>query len=289
MKPIKKSTGTFKSFDGTRIYFETRGEGEPLVLVYGIGCLINHWTHQIKYFSDHYQVIAFDYRGHHHSDTPDDLQSLTLDSLSQDLMLLLDHLKIEKAHFVGHSFGVQLLIKSFGDNPERFRSLSFINGFAKNPLKGMFGSAEITTRIFHSIKSGYQLLPETVTSLWKAAVLSPVSIPMSGALGGFNLDLTPFKDAEIYARGIAGLNLEVFLTLFENMVGYDGTDILESVDVPTLVIAGKHDSITPLSTQEALHLAIPQSQYLMVPYGSHCTQLDMPELVNLKIHQFLRG
>ena len=51
MRKISVETGYFESFDGTKIYYETRGKGKPLVFVYGIGCLFNHWAHQVKYFS----------------------------------------------------------------------------------------------------------------------------------------------------------------------------------------------------------------------------------------------
>jgi len=79
---ISKTTGTFESFDGTKIYYEVRGQGRPIVLCYGLACLINHWTHQIKAFSMDYQTIVFDYRGHHNSDTPVKRENLTIDACS---------------------------------------------------------------------------------------------------------------------------------------------------------------------------------------------------------------
>ena len=106
--------------------------------------------------------------------------------------------------------------------------------------------------------------------------------------GGFNLKLTSLRDIEIYARGISGMDLNAFLTLFESMLDYDGTDILEKIAVPTLIVGGKKDSVTPTKTQRYMHKKIKDSQLLLVPYGSHCTQLDMPDLVNLRISRFLK-
>jgi aminoacrylate hydrolase len=57
---IPKKTGTFQSYDGTTIYYEERGTGRPIILCYGLACLMNHWTHQIRYFSQNYRVITFD-------------------------------------------------------------------------------------------------------------------------------------------------------------------------------------------------------------------------------------
>ena len=284
-KPISKKTGTFRSFDGTKIYFEVRGEGDPLVLVYGIGCVMNHWVHQTKFFSKTHQVILFDYRAHHHSQVPANPDALTLDDLAKDLLFLLDHLEIPKAHFAGHSFGVQTLVRLYGMAPDRFSSLTFINGFVRNPLAGMFGS-DLASRFFEYFRSGYELMPETLTALWKMAVQNPLSVQLSALAGGFNLSLTALKDIQIYARGVATLDLSSFIKMFENMMHYDGTDVLGQIQIPTLVISGNRDSVTPVAIQEEIHRKIEKSQFLVVPYGSHCTQLDMPDLVNLRMNQF---
>lgn len=283
-----KHTGTFRSFDGTRIYYEVRGEGAPIVLNYGIGCLINHWRPQIKHFAQEYQVITYDYRAHHRSEIPENRENLTLDALAQDLKGLLDHLQIQKASLWGHSFGVQMLTKFYDQYPEFANSLVFVNGFVENPLHGMFGSADLTQSFFQLFKSGYSLLPETLGFLWKTGIQNPLAIQLSALAGGFNLQLTSLKDIEIYARGIASMDLNAFIAFFEDMLGYDGKPVLDRVTVPTMIIAGKKDSVTPIKHQEEMHQRIKGSELCLVPYGSHCTQLDMPELVNLKIERFLK-
>jgi non-heme chloroperoxidase len=92
MNIIKKTTGFAKSYDGTPIYFEVRGEGRPLVLVYGIGCLMNHWHNQVKFLSSQYQVITLDYRGHHQSPIPQSHDNLTIDACVNDIKAVVDHL-----------------------------------------------------------------------------------------------------------------------------------------------------------------------------------------------------
>jgi pimeloyl-ACP methyl ester carboxylesterase len=84
------------------------------------------------------------------------------------------------------------------------------------------------------------------------------------------------------------MDLSAFLALFESMIDYDSTDVLEKIKVPTLIIGGRSDSVTPIKTQKMMHKKIKNSQLLLVPYGSHCTQLDMPDLVNLRISRFLK-
>lgn len=286
MKAITKKTDYFKSFDGTRIYYEIHGSGRPLVLAYGIGCLINHWQHQIKFFSQRYQTIVLDYRAHHKSEMPANRENISVDALARDLHALMDHLALDKASFWGHSFGTQVLLRSYDINPNYFANLVFINGFASNPIAGMFGN-DLAAHVFRYIKSGFDVAPETISYLWQKSVNNPLAIQLSALLGGFNLSLTHLKDIEIYLKGVASMDLAAFLKLFENMMDYDGRPVFDRLDVPTLIIGGKKDSVTPQRYQEEMNLKIKKSQFIMIPYGSHCTQLDMPDFVNLRIEKFL--
>src|SRR6476469_1787969 len=87
--------GYVKSFDGTKLFYSIEGKGKPLVFCYGLVCSSLHWTYQIEHFRSGYQSIWFDYRGHQNSDAPKDLDSLNLQTISQDLETLLDELGIQ--------------------------------------------------------------------------------------------------------------------------------------------------------------------------------------------------
>ncbi|NDD05341.1 MAG: alpha/beta hydrolase, partial [Proteobacteria bacterium] len=100
------SQGLFKASDGTSLFFEVQGEGKPLVFCYGLTCRRDHWRHQIAYFAKNYQIITFDYRGHHNSSRPLNDQHLTLDWCANDLVDLFNHLRIQEAVVLGHSLGV---------------------------------------------------------------------------------------------------------------------------------------------------------------------------------------
>lgn len=288
MSTIRKKTGYIKSFDNTQIYYEVRGEGPPIVMVYGIGCLINHWRNQIRYFSPHFQTIVFDYRAHHKSEIPEDQEHIGFTSIAKDIHYLLNELQITKCCFLGHSFGVQVLLKTYEMYPELFSSLVFINGFASDPISSMFGNGAVN-KVFEVIKKLNQALPETSSYLWRQLVQNSLSIKLSGILGGFNLNLTQLKDVEIYARGIASLDLKTYLSLFEKMMEYDGRNVYSLIDIPTLIISGQQDSVTPQSYQKEMHERIVGSELVSIPYGSHCTQLDMPDYVNLCIDKFLKA
>lgn len=287
MTTVIKETGFVKSFDGHPIYYESRGSGKPIFLCYGVACLMNHWRHQVQYFSKNYRVITFDYRGHHQTTIPDNRDNITFDAIAQDMKAIHDHLGLEKAAFVSHSFGAQVLVRAFDMFPDMFGSIIFINGFTKNPIQKMFGGdwADIAFQLF---KQGYGKIPETLAFAWKNLINNRIAMQLSAMAGGFNLSLTSFKDIEIYARGVAAMDLDVFIRFFDQMMSYDGTPVLDRINIPALIIAGGKDSVTPKHFQDMLHQKIKGSQFLMVPMGSHCTQLDLPDLVNLRIEKFLK-
>lgn len=287
MKTIEKECGLFESFDKTPIYYEVRGEGEPLILIYGIACLMNHWHFQVEHFSKHRKVITFDIRAHHKSQPLGNPQNLKVSDLVEDIVLLMEHLHISKAHFAGHSFGAPLLLETYRMRPDLIGSMTFINGFSKNPIKGMFG-LDVVEPFYYFVKQQYEKAPDLWTTLWRMAVDNPLAMLLAGVAGGFNLKLTHFKDIEVYARGVARMDIRAFLGLFEELMKFDGEEILPTVAVPTLIISGEKDNVTPQKFQHEFHHKIAGSEFVLVPYGSHCTQLDFPDYINMKMEAFLQ-
>lgn len=283
---IEKTTGYVKAFDGTPIYYEVRGRGEPLIFIYGIACLMNHWHLQVEHFSKTHQVILFDIRGHHKSNPVANVSNFKFEHLAFDIKALMNHLEIKKAHFVGHSFGVPYLIKTYEQFPELFSSMTFINGFARNPLKKLFG-LDFVEPLFNFIREQHSKSPDLWNNLWRSLIDNPVALQVAALAGGFNLRLTQFKDIELYCRGVSRLELVNFFELFEQLLQFDGTPILSTISCPALVIAGDRDLLTPMSFQNEMHTEIKNSEFLLIPYGSHCSQLDFPDFVNLKLSDFL--
>ena len=149
----------------------------------------------------------------------------------------------------------------------------------------MFG-LDVVEPFFYYLKSTYEQNPDVWNTLWKMAVNNPVSMRLAALAGGFNLHLTHFKDIEVYSRGVAQMDLRIFLRLFEELMRFDGEPLLPTIEVPTLIISGEDDRVTPKKFQEQFRELIPKNEFLTVPYGSHCTQLDFPDFVNLKLKDF---
>lgn len=111
----------FFQSDGVRIRYVVAGHGEPVVLVHGWSASAEMWEPLIKNLSRDHRVIAMDCRGHGKSDKPHDPTQYG-DAMVKDVVHLLDHLDIKKAHIVGYSMGGGIVAKMLTEYPDRFRS-----------------------------------------------------------------------------------------------------------------------------------------------------------------------
>jgi len=111
----------FFNSNGVRIRYFIVGQGEPVVLVHGWGGSAEMWTPLIKELSPNYRLIAMDCRGHGKSDKPHDASQYGIEMVN-DIVRLLDHLKINKAHIIGYSMGGMIVMKMLIEHPDRFRT-----------------------------------------------------------------------------------------------------------------------------------------------------------------------
>lgn len=110
------------SHDGVKLYYETYGAGEPLLLVHGNGGSIGELSAQIAFFRTRYLVIAMDSRDHGRSaDSPD---KITYEKMTDDLAALLDHLKTPPAYVLGWSDGgIEALLLAIR-HPEKVKKIA---------------------------------------------------------------------------------------------------------------------------------------------------------------------
>jgi len=116
---------TFDS-NGVKIKYTVEGKGAPVVLIHGAFSSADmNWRlpGTIRLLAAHYQVIALDVRGHGGSDKPDKEEAYGVE-MAEDVVRLLDHLKIEKAHIVGYSMGGMIAMKMTTAHSDRVSSLT---------------------------------------------------------------------------------------------------------------------------------------------------------------------
>jgi len=110
----------YADVNGTRLYYEISGFGEPIVLIHGGYCDLRVWDDQIQDFSERHKLIRYDLRGHGKSALPTPNESY---KHHEDLKALLEHLGIPEAHICGHSFGSGIAVDFALSYPEMCKSL----------------------------------------------------------------------------------------------------------------------------------------------------------------------
>lgn len=278
--------GVFFSRDGTRLYYETRGQGLPLVLCYGLTCKMEHWRHQIGYFSNSYQVILVDYRGHHRSGLPKNEKNLTLQWCANDVEDLIRYLKLKRVVALGHSMGVSVLTHLAISAPELIGGLIFVCGTVDNPFHHMFHSDKLDT-VFDKFSKIYRVAPALTARLWHQATKRNRLNTLLTKHFGFNPRLSSERDVHRYMEGVHESPLQTFQSLLADYRQFDGRDIIRKIECPTLVVAGEDDWITPMALSEEMARLIPKGELVKVPEGSHNAHMDRPGVVNKRIEHFL--
>jgi pimeloyl-ACP methyl ester carboxylesterase len=128
--------GKYASVRGFNMYYETYGQGEPLLIIHGNGGSIKDFENQIPFFSKHYRVILADNRSHGKSiDTRD---SLSYEMMADDFAALLDHLKIDSANVIGWSDGGINGLLLASRHPKKVKKMAVTGAsLSPDPLKSV--------------------------------------------------------------------------------------------------------------------------------------------------------
>ncbi|MFK3771304.1 alpha/beta fold hydrolase [Pseudomonas sp. NPDC089406] len=251
--------------DGCQLHYEVHGQGEPLVLLHGLGSSSQDWELQINEFARHYRVILMDIRGHGQSSKP--RKGYRIKTFSQDLLALLYHLGTGPVHFVGLSMGGMVGFQFAVDHPTWLRSLCIVNS-----------APEVKRRtrsdwLWWLKRWGLaRLLSVETVGKGLAARLFPK--PEQAELRR--------KMAERWARN----DKRAYLKSFDAIVDWGVQERIGQIRCPTLVVAADHD-YTPIQLKERYVALMPNARLAVIDDSRHATPLDQPEVFNLTVLQFL--
>jgi pimeloyl-ACP methyl ester carboxylesterase len=272
--------------DGTAIWYGTSGDGPAIVLCDGLACDGFIWPYLIDELIEHHTVVRWHYRGHGLSGDPEDLDTLTIEQIARDLDAVLDALDIDSAVLVGHSMGVQVLLEYYRLRPERVDALVPVCGSYKRPLDTLYNT-DFFSQLLPHLQRLVDASPETAQTMWETFVPSKISYLLATATA-VNTRLARGSDFVPYLEHVADMDVQVFLSLLSNVAEHSAEEILETVAVPTLIIAGENDELTPLFRSREMADNIPDSELLILPSGTHVGPIELPDLVSGAIEKFLR-
>lgn len=281
--------GYFRSYDGLKLFYACQGpkSAPPLIFCYGLVCSRLQWKYQLDYFSKTHRVIYFDYRGHNKSESPQDASSMTIESLAKDLATLHDELGLAPTPVLGHSLGVNIILEFYRLFPQKVSALVLANGTPKDPFETMFGHNFLQV-LFPILPMAYQFAPQLLNNFWRSQGESRLSQEFVAQVG-FNTKYAKREDINEYLRITSLVRADLFVHLLNDFTKWDSCQWLNQVKVPTLVIGGEKDLITPPVNSRKMAKLIPGASLKMFSEGSHCVQMEQIEGVNQSIEAFLRG
>jgi len=257
----------------TKLAYVDEGVGVPVLLVHGFPLDHTMWAAQIAALSGRARVIAPDLRGF--GQTPlapgDAERGISMEAYADDLAELLDQLDVrEPIVLVGFSMGGYVAWQFVRKHGHRLRALVACDTRA--------------TADTEEARSGRLKMAENVAE-WGSGRVAEIMGPRLFAPATFQkkpemvaavravVERTPPAGIAAAQRGMAARS--------------DATDLLPHVTVPTLVLVGEHDVISPVAEMKALAAAVPGAELVVIPRAGHMTTMEEPEVVNDALARFV--
>ncbi len=262
--------------DGTRIGYQTRGEGPCVVLANGLGGTFITFRYLYDVLGD-YKTICWDYRGLYTSGAPTDAKANTVAHQVDDLMALLDAEGVTECVICGWSMGVQVAFETIKRHPARVKGLYAINGTYGHAFRTVMGSRLIG----QTIPMLLRLVRAQATLVGRATKRLAGSDALINAMKRVGLVSTKI-DVEIFravAAGFVNVDWVIYSDLLTRLDEHDAEDVLEKVDVPVTIVTGDRDLMTPPSTAEHMHRLIPNSRLVVIKGGTHYTPVEYPAVI----------
>jgi 3-oxoadipate enol-lactonase len=256
-----------------RIAYESSGPAAAPVVVFlhGIGGNRSNWREQLVAVADEFRGVAWDARGY--GDSDDYAGPLAFPSFAADLRRLLDHLGVERAHLVGLSMGGRIALDFYETEPARVASLVLCDTFPG------YGSSVSNEQRERFIASRRQPLVEGGK---EPRDIAPLVAPTLLSKGASQFALQRLIDS------MTALHKESYLKAIEAMTRYEPIARLEAVGVPSLVVCGDEDSLTPPAIARDMAARIPGARLAILARAGHLSNIEQPAAFNELLLDFLR-
>jgi len=250
-------------------YIDEGSVNAPVIIfIHGFPLNKFMWIKQIETLTDEYRVIAYDIRGHGNSDAGDD--NFAIDLFVNDLIVLMDALKIKKTMLCGLSMGGYIALKAIVSHPERFSSmiLSDTTCMADTPE----GKEKRVNAIENITKNGVEkYAQESLEKLFATE------------------SFTTKREEIAFVRQmiVETSKQSLYNTLHALADRKETCGQLQDIKVPVLIMVGKEDVITPLEAAKFMHEKIRDSILYIIGHAGHLSNMENPGEYNDKLRKFI--
>ena len=237
------------------------GDALPIIFLHGVGSDKSVWRPQLDHYGANRRAIALDYPGYGESEL---VEGATRDDFAASILGAMDALGIDRAHVCGLSLGGVIAIAMHAAAPSRCASMIIADSFAVHPDgqgiydRSVAASQAMTMRELAEARSGMLLGSAASDELRREVVETMAAI-----------------DPWVYRVGAEAVWLA------------DQRDRASAISVPTLIIVGDEDGITPPSLSEELEQLIPGSRLEVIAASGHLANAEQPERFNDLVDHFL--
>jgi pimeloyl-ACP methyl ester carboxylesterase len=255
-----------------RLAYSDEGPGPAVVLLHGFPLSRKMWQEQLSGIGSIYRVIAPDLRGHGESPAPEGVY--TMDEMADDVVELIDTLHIKEPIVLGGlSMGGYVALSMVARYPHRMRGLMLLDTRAAADTADVARNREASAQAVLAAGSASPVVETLLPRLfWKTTLEQRAHrvAPMRAVMEAMS------------PQGIAG-------ALRGMAIRPDRSSELAGITVPTLVLVGEHDVITPPAEARAMAQAIPKARLEVIPNAGHMAPFENQSVSNAVMLTFLRS
>lgn len=248
------------------LYYEVYGNGIPVVFINGLNSSLESWYHQIPLLNNGYKKILYDCRGQGRSDKPK--SGYSGGHHTRDLKSMLSHLKISRAHLVGHSFG----------------------GFIALNYAISYPDDIITVTVSNSTSEASPLIEKILMSWVEAQKCGGLDLRFDISLPWLYseefIKNNP-KKIRLFKSAFKKNDLDAVKNITMESLQNNATGRLNEINAPTLIIVGEDDILTPLKHSINIKRLIKNSRLCIIKECGHVPPVEKPQEFSRLILDFL--
>ena len=248
---------------GTFYVYNKKNQISPMVFIHGVGLTHEIWQPQLDFFKD-YSNLSYDILGHGKSSLKK--EKISFDDFSDQLIELLNELKIDKIHLIGFSIG-SLIARNFATKfNDRLKSLILLGSIYKRSEE----QQKIVNSRFDQAKKELKLSKQALKRWFTDEYL----------------EKNP-KTYEKISLILSSNNMSNFLKVYELFVKHKNDEEFEKIKVNTLIMTGEYDVGSTVKMSEELNKIIKNSEIKIIKHGKHLCGIECADDVNLAIKNFV--